>query len=65
MGRIVWSVVVRPVQEVGTIEACSKDVTTRRGEEWRWPARWNSVRRSTDVERMMGKRVMTFSRTVR
>jgi hypothetical protein len=27
--------------------------------------RWNSIRRSTAFEHMMGKRVMTFSRTAR
>src|SRR5476649_1678113 len=52
----------RPAQEFGTIEGRSKEVTTLRGGECRSPARWNSIRCSTDVERMMGKRVKTFSR---
>src|SRR5258705_13961121 len=56
---------VRPAQEFGTIEGRSKGVTTPRGKDCRSPARWNSIRRSNAFKRMMGKRVMTFSRTAR
>src|SRR5437868_2870621 len=52
------------LQEFGTIEAGSKEVTTPSGDEWRSLARSNSVRRSKALERIIGKRVKTFSRTV-
>jgi hypothetical protein len=54
---------VGAAQEFGTIEGCSKDVT--RGNEFRSWARWNSICRSKALERMIGNRVMTFSRTAR
>src|ERR1700676_4169033 len=56
---------VRPgrFQELGTIEVGSKVEITASWKESR--SRWNSIRRSNALERMMGKRVMTFSRTVR
>src|ERR1700738_4417919 len=55
----------RIAQEFGTIEARSNEVTTAHGGEWRWPERWNSIRRSKALERIMGKRVKTSSRRVR
>ena len=50
-------------QEYGTIEAGSKVEVTVSGNGCR--SRSNSIRRSKALERMMGKRAMTFSRTVR
>src|ERR1700722_3603313 len=53
----------RPPQELGTIEAGSKVEITVGSKERR--SRWNSIRRSKALERMMGKRSMTRSRTAR
>ena len=50
-------------QEYGTIEAGSKVEVTVSGNGCR--SRSNSIRRSKALERMMGKRAMTCSRTVR
>ena len=45
---------VRPVQELGTIEAGSKEVTTASDDAGRSPARSNSIRRSKALERING-----------
>src|SRR6478752_7152659 len=45
-----------PSQEFGTIEGRSKGVTIPYGGAWRASARWNNIRRSKALERMMGKR---------
>jgi hypothetical protein len=54
-----------PFQELGTIEGRSKGVTTPYGAEFRSSGRWNNIRRSKALERMMGKRSKTLSRTAR
>src|SRR5215208_6733606 len=46
-----WSRRGRPVQELGTIEAGSKGVTTASDDAGRSPPRSNSVRRSKALER--------------
>ena len=53
----------RPPQGLGTIEARSKVEVSA---SWKaCPSRWNSIRRSKALDRMMGNRVMTCSRTAR
>src|SRR6476469_4583998 len=57
--------VIRPVQELETIEARTKELTTPREEACRSSERVNSIRRSKALERMNGKRWNTRSRMSR
>jgi len=57
--------VIRPVQELETIEARAKALTTPREEACRSSERVNSIRRSKALERMNGKRWNTRSRMSR
>src|SRR6476661_4053160 len=57
--------VIRPVQELETIEARGKELTTPREGACRSSERVNSIRRSKALERMNGKRWNTRSRMSR
>ena len=57
--------VIRPVQELETIEARGKELTTPRVGACRSSERVNSIRRSKALERMNGKRWNTRSRMSR
>ena len=57
--------VIRPVQELETIEARAKALTTPREGACRSSERVNSIRRSNALERMNGKRWNTRSRMSR
>lgn len=62
LGRVKRTGSARVVQAFGTSEVRSRGVTTPCGVHWRWPVRWNSIRRSNALERMNGKRWNTRSR---